>query len=64
MKFTSIKKENTRYVQFYINKEELEDEDVKKTIEKYKSEKCNVAVFITGNVDCVEVLEKIVKYKL
>lgn len=62
MKFTSIKKENIRYVQFYIKKEEIEDENVKKVIEKYKSEKCNVAIFITGNQNHKEILEKIVKY--
>ena len=48
------------YVQIYLTEEELEKQETKKLIEKYKKQKYKVGIFVTGKEDYPEVLNKIV----
>ena len=60
MQITNIEIQNKKYVQFYLTKEELEKDETKNIIEKYKKEKYNVAIFLTGKEDYSEVLKNII----
>ena len=60
MQITSCKTTNTKYIQIYLTRGELEEQKVKKIVEKYKREKYSVAIFITGKENYAEILEKIV----
>lgn len=60
MQITSCKITNTKYMQIYLTEEEFEKQETKDTIEKYKQEKYNVAIFITGKENYPEILKKIV----
>ena len=60
MQITSNEISNTKYMQIYLTKDELEKQETKEVIEKYKKEKCNVAIFITGKENYPEILEKII----
>ena len=48
------------YVQIYLSKEELEKQETKELIEKYKEQKYKVGIFVTGKENYPEVLNKIV----
>ena len=48
------------YVQIYLSKEELEKQETKELIEKYKEQKYKVGIFVTGKENYPEVLKKIV----
>ncbi len=48
------------YVQIYLSKEELEKQETKELIEKYKKQKYKVGIFVTGKENYPEVLNKIV----
>jgi phosphopantetheine adenylyltransferase len=60
MQITSNEISNTKYMQIYLTKDELEKQETKEVIEKYKKEKCNVAIFITGKENYPEILERII----
>ena len=60
MQITSNEISNTKYMQIYLTKDELEKQETKEVIEKYKKEKYNVAIFITGKENYPEILEKII----
>lgn len=60
MQITSNEISNTKYIQIYLTKDELKSQETKEVIEKYKKEKCNVAIFITGKEKYPEILEKII----
>ena len=60
MQITSNRTSYTKYVQIYLTKEELENQETKEVIKKYRKEKCNVAIFITGKENYPEILKKIV----
>lgn len=60
MQVTSNEISNTKYIQIYLTKDELKKQKTKELIEKYKKEKCNVAIFITGKENYPETLKKIV----
>lgn len=60
MQITSNEISNTHYVQIYLTKEEFDKKETKEVIDKYKKEKCNLAVFITGKENYPEVLGKII----
>lgn len=60
MQITSCEIINTKYIQIYLTEEELEKQETKELINKYKKEKCSVAIFITGKENYPEILEKIV----
>ncbi len=64
MQITNIEIQNKKYVQFYLTKEELEKDKTKNIIEKYKKEKYNVAIFLTGKEDYSEVLKNIIKKQM
>ena len=51
---------NTKYIQIYLTKEELEKQQTKDIIEKYKKNKYNVAIFVTGKENYPEILKKII----
>ena len=48
------------YVQIYLTEEELEQQETKELIEKYKKQKYKVGIFVTGKENYPEVLNKIV----
>ena len=48
------------YVQIYLTEEELEKQETKELIEKYKKQKYKVGIFVTGKENYPEVLKKIV----
>ena len=48
------------YVQIYLSNEELEKQETKELIEKYKKQKYKVGIFVTGKENYPEVLNKIV----
>ena len=48
------------YVQIYLSEEELEKQETKELIEKYKKQKYKVGIFVTGKENYPEVLNKIV----
>ena len=60
MQITSNEISNTKYVQIYLTDEELEKQETKEVIEKYKKEKYSVAIFITGKENYPEILKKII----
>ena len=60
MQITSCEITNTKYIQIYLNEEELEKQETKELVDKYKQEKCRLAIFITGKENYPEVLKKIV----
>lgn len=60
MQITSCEITNTKYIQIYLTKEELEKQETKDLINKYKKQKYSVAIFVTGKENYPEILEKIV----
>ena len=60
MQVTSCKITNTKYMQIYLSEEEYKEKETKEVIEKYKKEKCSVAIFVTGKENYPEILNKIV----
>ena len=60
MKVTSCEITNTKYVQIYLTEEELEKKETKEVIQKYKKEKYNVAIFVTGKEYYPEIIKSVV----
>ena len=60
MQITSCEITNTNYIQIYLTEEELEKQETKEIINKYKKEKYSVAIFVTGKENYPEILEKII----
>ena len=60
MQITSCEITNNRYIQIYLTEEELEKQETKEIINKYKKEKYSVAIFVTGKENYPEILKKIV----
>ena len=60
MQITSCEIANKIYIQIYLTEEELEKQETKELINKYKKEKHSVAIFVTGKENYPEILEKIV----
>ena len=51
---------NYNYIQIYLTEEELEKQETKELIDKYKEQKYKVGIFVTGKENYPEVLNKIV----
>ena len=60
MQITSCEITNTKYIQIYLTEEELENQETKELISKYKKQKYSVAIFVTGKENYPEILNKIV----
>ena len=60
MQITSCEITNTKYIQIYLTEEELEKQETKELIKKYKQEKYSVAIFVSGKENYPEILEKII----
>ena len=45
MQITSCEIANNMYIQIYLTEEELEKQETKELIDKYKKEKCRLAIF-------------------
>ena len=60
MQITSNKILNEKYVQIYLNDEELEKQSTKEVIEKYKKQKYKVGIFVSGQENYPEILKKII----
>lgn len=61
MQITSNEISKTKYMQIYLTQEELEQQETKEIITKYKEQKYKIGVFVTGKENYPEVLKKIVK---
>ncbi len=61
MQITSNEIANNKYMQIYLTKEELEKQETKEIITKYKEQKYKIGIFVTGKENYPEILEKIVK---
>ena len=48
------------YIQIYLTEEELEKQETKELIDKYKEQKYKVGIFVTGKENYPEILKKIV----
>lgn len=60
MQITNTEMQSKKYIQIYLTEEELEKQETKELVDKYKQEKCRLAIFITGKENYPEVLKKIV----
>ena len=60
MQITSCEIANSKYIQIYLTEEELEKQESKELIKRYKQEKYSVAIFVSGKENYPEILEKIV----
>ncbi len=60
MQITFNEISNTKYMQIYLTKEELEQQKTKEIIQKYKEQKYKIGLFVTGKEYYPEVLKKIV----
>ena len=60
MQITSCEIANSKYIQIYLTEEELEKQETKELIKRYKQEKYSVAIFVSGKENYPEVLKKIV----
>ena len=60
MKLTIAEIQGTKYVQIYLTEEELQKEDTKDLIKKYKQEKYSMAIFVTGKENYPEIFGKII----
>ena len=60
MQITNKEIQGTKYVQIYLTEEELQKEETKDLVKKYKQEKYSVAIFVTGKENYLEILEKII----
>lgn len=60
MQITSCKVTNIKYIQIYLTEEELQKQETKEVIKKYKKEKYKIAIFVTGKEDYPENLKKII----
>lgn len=60
MQITNTEIQGTKYVQIYLTEEELQKEETKDLVKKYKQEKYNVAIFVTGKENYPEILERII----
>ena len=60
MQITSREIDSREYVQIYLTEDELNEVKTKDTINKFKEEKCSVAIFVTGNKNYPEILEKVI----
>lgn len=60
MQITSCEIANNKYIQIYLTEEELEKQETKDLINKYKEEKYGMSIFVTGKENYPEVLKKIV----
>ena len=58
MQITSCEVTNTKYTQIYLTEEELQKQETKEIIKKYKEEKHRVAIFVTGKENYPEILKK------
>lgn len=60
MRISSFETTSTKYVQIYLTEEELKKQETKDIIEKYKSQKYNVALFTKGKDDYKEIIKRII----
>ena len=60
MQYKISKVQRYNYIQIYLTEEELEKQETKELIEKYKKQKYKVGIFVTGKENYPEILKKIV----
>ena len=60
MQITSNEISNTKYVQIYLTEDELKKQETKEVIEKYKKNKCKIAIFVNGKENYPEILKEII----
>ena len=52
------------YIQIYLTEKELEKQETKELIEKYKEQRYKIGIFITGKENYPEVLKRIITKQL
>ena len=60
MQITSNEISKTKYMQIYLTQEELEQQETKEIITKYKEQKYKIGVFVTGKENYPEILKKMI----
>lgn len=60
MQITSSEISNTKYMQIYLTQEELEQQETKEIITKYKEQKYKIGIFVTGKESYPEIFKKII----
>ena len=60
MQYKISKVQRYNYIQIYLTEEELEKQETKELIEKYKKQKYKLGIFVAGQENYPEVLNKIV----
>ena len=60
MQCSTLNVQNYNYMQIYLKEEELEKQETKELIEKYKKQKYKIGMFVTGKENYPKVLNKIV----
>lgn len=60
MQITSREFESGKYAQIYLTEDELEEVKTKDIINKFKEDKNSIAIFVTGNENYPEILEKMI----
>ena len=60
MQCTIIKIKKEQYVQIYLTKEELKAQETQEKINEYKKQKYKLGIFVAGQENYPEVLNKIV----
>ena len=60
MQITFFETTNTKYIQIYLTEEELEKQETKELIDKYKKGKYSLAIFVNGKENYPEILKTIV----
>ena len=60
MQCTILKIQKEQYVQIYLTKEDLKAQETQEKINEYKKQKYKLGIFVAGQENYPEVLEKIV----
>ena len=60
MQITSNEISNTKYMQIYLTEEELKIQETQEKINEYKRQKYKLGIFVVGQENYPEVLNKIV----
>ena len=60
MNIVKSKNDNITFVQVYLTKDELENMEAKEKINKLKNKNTRIAIFVSGEKNYMNILEKII----
>ena len=61
MQITSCELSSTKYVQIYLTEDEVENKETKDLIKRYKKQKYKVALFVSGEKNCSNIIQKVIE---